>query len=146
MSVEDNKALVRRWFDEVWNGGSAAAIDALAADDFVLHHSGRPGQPIDLATYRQLHGALRVALPDFTITIDDCIAEGDRVAARLSQTATHLGAYGVLQPSGTRLSWTALVMLRVRDGRLAEAWGEEDWHSVQAWLASGSQVASSSSD
>ena len=75
MAAEENKAIVRRWFEEVWNQRNVAAIDALAAESFTLHHVALPSA-IDLQTYKHYHPAFMAAFPDFHVEIDDIIAEG----------------------------------------------------------------------
>jgi predicted ester cyclase len=101
VSTGENRALAYRWFEEVWNRGNAAAIDELARDKFVLHHPARPGQAVDVTTYRQLFPVYQVALPDLHIVVEDTVAEDDKLAVRITQSGTHLGDYRGNPPSGT---------------------------------------------
>jgi steroid delta-isomerase-like uncharacterized protein len=133
MSAEENQALVRRWYEEVWNAGRADLIDELVAEDFVLHHTSLPGRPVPREAYKQLLPLFRTAFPDFRITVEDMLAHGDRVAVRLRQTGTHRGEFRGIPPSGKRVDTTALAILRFAGGRIAEAWGaERDWPAVLA--------------
>ena len=131
MSAEENIALARRWFEEVWNKGNASAIDALTTEDFVLHHPARPGQPVNLQTYKQLYPVYRVALPDLHILVEDTVADENKVAVRVTQSGTHLGEYRGAAPTGKRITWTGLIIFLVRDGKIAEAWADENWQGLQ---------------
>src|SRR5919202_2882802 len=124
MATEENKAIVRRWFEEVWNQRHVAAIDALAAESFTLHHVALPSA-IDLQTYKHYHPAFMAAFPDFHIEIDDIIAEGDRVAVRITQRATHRGEFMGIPPTGKQVAQRALTIYRVEGGKLVEAWAAE---------------------
>src|SRR5688500_18223591 len=88
MSAE-NKTVVRRWFEEVWNKGRVAAIDELLAPNGVVHGLGEDMQ--GAAAFKPFHAAYRDAFPDVKIELEDIIAEGDKVAFRWSATATHKG-------------------------------------------------------
>jgi steroid delta-isomerase-like uncharacterized protein len=135
MSIEENKAIVRRWFEEVWNGRNAAAFDDLAAEGFVLHHTALPAA-VDLPTYKRFLPAFMAAFPDFHIAIDDLIAEGDRVAARITQRGTHRGEFMGIPPSGKPVTQRALAMYRLEGGKIVEAWGAEaSWRQVLTDLA-----------
>lgn len=81
MSAE-NKTLVRRWFEEVWDRGRATAIDELLSANAVLHGFGP--QPTGFADFKQFHSNYRLAFPDVTIAVDAVVAEGDVVAVRWS--------------------------------------------------------------
>jgi steroid delta-isomerase-like uncharacterized protein len=123
MSAE-NKALVRRWFEEVWNLGSTSAIDEMMSDDGVVHGLGP-----DLhgpAQFKPFHAAYRSAFPDITIQIDEMLAEGDAVAARWSAAGTHRGdSLGFLATS-KRAQFSGMVFVRIRDGKIVEGWNNFD--------------------
>src|SRR5688572_9778699 len=90
MSAE-NKTVIRRWFDEVWNQGRVESIDELLAADGVVHGLG-DGSMTGPAAFRAFQASYRDALPDVAITIEDLVAEGDMVAFRWSATGTHRGS------------------------------------------------------
>src|SRR5512145_3265475 len=90
---EENKALMYRWFEEVWNKGNEAVIDELLAKDGVIHGlSDGSGTPVEgIQAFHQFHAQFRGAFPDITITLGDVIAEGDKVVARCSVRGQHTG-------------------------------------------------------
>jgi predicted ester cyclase len=119
--LEANKALVRRVFEEVIPAGDAVTMRALFVPDF-LDHDPLPGQPrgADGAAYvvRTMHGAH----PDLRFTVDDLVAEGDRVIIRWTLRATNTGALFGRQPSGAPVEYAAIVIFRIADGLIAERW------------------------
>jgi steroid delta-isomerase-like uncharacterized protein len=120
----DNKALVRRWFKEVWNEGRVAAIDEMFASHGVVHGLGA-----DLngpAGFKPFHAAYRDAFPDVRIQIDDIVAEGNIVAVRWSGTGTHRGSGLGFAPSGRQVRFTGMVFFRVEQGTLVEGWNNFD--------------------
>jgi steroid delta-isomerase-like uncharacterized protein len=119
MSIE-NRALLRRWFDEVWNTGSAAAINQMLASHAVVHGFG-----IDLRgpeAFKPFHSAYRNAFPDVTIKVDDVVAEGDLVAARWSGKGTHRGEGLGFPATGRRVDFSGTVFARIEQGKIVEAW------------------------
>jgi steroid delta-isomerase-like uncharacterized protein len=123
MSTE-NKALVRRWFEEVWSKGRAEAIDEMLANDAVVHGLGAPVQ--GPAGFKTFHAAYRNAFPDVTIQVDDIVAEGDIVAARWSARGTHRGEGLGVAATGRHIQFSGMVFVRVEDGRLVEGWNNFD--------------------
>jgi steroid delta-isomerase-like uncharacterized protein len=123
MSAE-NKALLRRWFDDVWNQGREATIDELLAPDAVVHGLGRDMRGPE--EFKVFYAAYRNAFPDIAVQIDDVIAEGDIVAARWSARGTHLGD-GLGFPATNRAAeFSGMVFVRARNGRLLEGWNSFD--------------------
>jgi steroid delta-isomerase-like uncharacterized protein len=120
-----NKALVRRWFEEVWNKGRAAAIDEMLAPDSVVHGLG-PGDLRGPAGFKPFYSAYRNAFPDVSIQIDDIIAEGDLVAARWSATATHRGHDLGFPATGKRVQFSGMVFVRVVGDKLVKGWNSFD--------------------
>ena len=124
---EANKALVRRWFEEVWNQGREATIDELFAVDGVGYGLGdtevTTRGPAELKPFvRNLRGAL----PDMHVTIEDCIAEGDRVVVRLNVDGTHNGGHLGVAPTGRPVRIAGLVVLRLANGKIVEGWNSWD--------------------
>jgi steroid delta-isomerase-like uncharacterized protein len=118
------KALVRRWFDEVWNSGRASAIDELMAPHCVIHGLGPAGMsPSD---FKMFHAAYRNAFPDVNITIDQVVAEGDLVSACWSGTGTHRGDGLGFPATDKRVRFAGMMMARVADGKLVEGWNSFD--------------------
>ena len=124
-----NKSLVRRYYEEVLNGRQIQVIDDLIAADFVNYLPD--GNHIDLEVYRQALSQTLAVLPDLHVTIEDQIAEGDKVVTRFKGTATPQAAYAGIQPTGKPITVTAIHIHRVRDGRLCELWEAINLHAVQ---------------
>jgi len=126
MSTEQNKALFRRFVDEVFNHGNMSVIDELVAPDFVEHEELPPGIPQDLEGSKQLATMLRSAFPDLEATIHDIIAEGDKVAVRMTWTGTQQGEFMGIPPTGKSVSIGVFDIVRVAGGKLVEHWGQMD--------------------
>lgn len=125
MTTEEHKALYRRWFEEVVTEGRLELVDELLADDYVLHFPGLPG-PVDREGHRQLVTMFRAAFPDWTESVEDAVAENDRVVARVTGVGTHRGEFQGLAPTGRAVRATGVGMARVAGGRIAEAWVSYD--------------------
>jgi predicted ester cyclase len=124
MSVEDNKAIARRIF-EVFNTGNMALADAVIAAD-VVDHQPPPGIEQGLAGFKQLIGMLRAGFPDLQVTIEDVIAEGDKVTVRSIIHGTHQGDFMGIAPTGKPVKFQAIDVLRLAGGKAVEHWGNQD--------------------
>ena len=128
--LEENKAIARRWVDEA-NKGSLATVIELLAPDFVYHGTGTggPGVPRKPMTREELEQGMRnffAAFPDARLTIEDTIAEGDRVVMRWTFRATHKGDFAGMPATGKELTVTWILILRIADGKIVEMWTEAD--------------------
>jgi steroid delta-isomerase-like uncharacterized protein len=126
--VARNKAAVQS-FQEAMNSQDAevisSTIDALVAPDAVIRTpvpSGATGAEALKVVFLTLHRGL----PDLRVTVEDLIAEGDKVVSRNSVTGTHLGEYLGLQPTGKSVAYNEIFIFRFADGRIAETWGVVD--------------------
>jgi steroid delta-isomerase-like uncharacterized protein len=128
MSTERNKAVVRDTAERLFSQGDLSAVDELIAADAV-DHCEPPGTDCR-AHFRQVVGMLRGAFPDFQMTVDDMLAEGDAVAVRLTMTGTHQGPFMELPPTGRHVSVPQMRMMRFRDGQMSESWSVID---VAGW-------------
>ena len=126
MSVEQDKALVRQFIDEIFNRGNMSMVDELFAADFVEHEELPPGIPRDREGVIQLTSMLRSAFPDFTATIDDIIAEGDKVVIRQTWSGTQKGEFMGIPPTGKSVSIGVIDIIRMADGKVTEHWGQMD--------------------
>ena len=122
-----NEAIVRRWFEELWNEGREEVIDELFAEDgkaWGLAEQGwtasGPGE------FKQFFHAFRSSFPDLRITIDDCVAAGDRVAVRFSVTGRHTGALMDIPPCHKEVEFAGMSFLRIADGKIQEGWNVWD--------------------
>ena len=127
MSVETNTALFRRFMEEVANRGNLAAVDEVMAPDFTEHEVLPPGTPPGREGVKQVFAMLRAGLPDLQVTIDDAIATGDKVVCRETWRGTHRGELLGAAPTGKRVEFGAIDIVRVADGKLVEHWGQSDW-------------------
>lgn len=124
MTTDDNKALAERFVHEVFEQGRLEAVDELVAPDFTGHTwrlSGPGPGPLKLAMERVARG-----LADARFVIDDLIAEDDRVALRLTASATQVGELMGMPGSGKRYSIEEIHVFRIRDGRIVEHWHQFD--------------------
>lgn len=123
MTVEENKGLVREFVEEVFERGNREAVDRLVADDFVPHTwpGANDREGLKAAMSRVAQG-----LADASFRIDDLIGEGDRVVARLTASATQVGEFMGMPPSGKRYTIEEIHIFRVRDGRIVEHWHQFD--------------------
>ncbi|HVQ40199.1 MAG TPA: ester cyclase [Pyrinomonadaceae bacterium] len=126
---EENKALLRRWFDEVWNQGNAEAIDEMFAADGIVHGlSDDESTPMKgPADFKPFHGIFRGAFPDVGVVVEELIAEGDLVAARCSIRGQHTGDHLGIPASNTPVEFTGMCIVRIRDGKIVEAWNNFDF-------------------
>jgi len=125
MEIEENKAVNRRLYEEIWNKGNLALIDEIIAEDFVFHRSGSP-MVKGPEFYKGAYHFLKTAFPDLHITIEDVIAEGDKVMTRTTWQGTHKGEYMGLAPTGKQISATEINIDRYKDGKVIEGWGGVD--------------------
>ena len=117
----DNKALVRRLLEESFNSGNSAVADELVAADFV-DHNPLPGLPPTAEGFKQSFAVIRAAMPDMTYTIEDVIAEGDKVVVRWTTSGTNTGEMLGMPATGKKATVTGIDIFRVQDGKLAEFW------------------------
>lgn len=125
MSLQDNKILVRRFIDEVYNQGNLAAVDELFSPDFQIPDA-LPAVPPGTAGIKHHVRAWRAAFPDMRVTIDDLIAEGDKVVYRWTVQGTHQGEFMGAPATGEPVRVSGIVILRVADGHFLEMWQSYD--------------------
>lgn len=123
---EENKAVVRRFIEEVWNNGNLDAIDELISEDHVDHDPGREGTPGGREGMRAFVQMYRTAFPDTHIEFSEMVAEGDLVAGPWTATGTHQGELMGMPASGRSIRITGMGMDRLRDGKIVESWGNYD--------------------
>ena len=134
MSTEQNKALIGRFIEEIFNRGNMSVVEALFAPDFVEHEQLPPGIPNNREGVKVLTSMLRSAFPDFKATIDDIVAEGDKVVIRMSWSGTHKGEFMGIPATGKRVSFGVMDIIRVSKGKLVEHWGQMDSMSLMQQL------------
>lgn len=125
MSTEENKAMLRRNCEEALSKGDLAVADENMATNYVYHGSG--GQEFKGPEgFKQLVTMLRTAFPDLHVTIEDMVAEGDKVAHRLTLRGTHKGDFMGMAPTGKQVTTTAITISRFAGGKEVEAWANLD--------------------
>jgi steroid delta-isomerase-like uncharacterized protein len=129
---QENKDLIQRWFEEVWNKGREEAIDEMFAEDGLAHGlADEGGEPLRGAIgFKPFFQKFRAAFPDIEVVVEDTISEGDKVAARCTVRGKHqsdsLGFAATQQP----MEITGISIVRVRDGKIVEAWNNFDFMSM----------------
>lgn len=126
MSTEQNKAVVRQVVEEIFNRGNISRADELLSPDFVEREELPPGIPRDREGVKQLTIMMRSAFPDFKATIDDIVAEGDKVVVRQTWSGTHKGEFMGIPPTGKSVSFGVIDIIRIAGGKFVEHWGVMD--------------------
>ena len=125
MSAEDNKALVRRFVDEVQSQGNTDLIDEICSPEFV-NHSTPPGLPPDREGIKIVTAMFRKAFPDSYFTVEDMIGERDKVATRKTFHGTHEGEFMSIPPSGKTVTMGLIDVVRISEGQVVEHWSIGD--------------------
>ncbi len=129
---EENKALIRRWFEEVWNKGRSEAIDEMFAEEAVAHGLADAGgaELRGPTGFKPFFERFRAAFPDISVVVEETIAEGDLVAARCTVRGKHqsdsLGFAATQQP----VEFSGMAFVRVSDGKIVEAWNNFDFMAM----------------
>jgi len=132
---DQNKALARRDIEEVWNQGKLAFIDELVASNATFHDANVPGGKFTGPHgYQQFVEIYRNAFPDVRITIEDQIAEGDKVTTRWTATGTHKGDLMGVKPTNKRATVTGINIDRFQNGKVVESWGNYDMFGMMQQL------------
>jgi predicted ester cyclase len=144
MSIEENKAIVLRFFEEAWNQNKVSDLDEYIAADRI-HHFGAKIARNGPDEVRAGIKNWRAAMPDYRAYIQDMIAEGDRVVTLLRFTGTQTGNFEVagrtLSPSNAKLDEAEILIFRLADGKIVESWATWDRLSVLEQLGAISTAA-----
>ena len=135
MTIEENKALVRRFIDDIFVGGKTEAVDELLTDDFVGHTWPSSGD--GKSDLKKAMGRVSKGLTDPRFTVDDMIAEGDLVAVRLTAGATQTGEFMGMPATGKRYEIGEIHIFRVKDGRISDHWHQFDQMAMMRQLGVG---------
>ena len=131
MAERENVALMRRWFEEVWNQGSLATVKELLAPDAVGMGQGEPDAlihgPADFIPFMQ---RIRGAFPDLKVNVEDIFGSGDKVAVRWSADMTHRGDHLGVPASGERVHITGITIVRIENGQIVQGWDNWDQLSM----------------
>ena len=125
MTPEENKAVARRFFEEVWNNQNLDVVDEVFAPTVIFN-----GQPMPRDAIKLLVTARRAVFPDIQVTVEDQVAEGDKVSTRRTWRATHQGTYRGITATGKPVKWTQISIVRLAEGRIVEDWPVADELSI----------------
>lgn len=129
---EENKEILRRWFEEVWNKGRVEAIEEMFDANGIAHGlSDDPENPIKgPRDFRPFHTVFRDAFPNMMIVIEDMVAEGDKVAARCSVRAKHEGEFLGRSATESPVDFAGITIVRIDKGKIVEAWNNFDFMTL----------------
>jgi steroid delta-isomerase-like uncharacterized protein len=125
-TIEQNKAIARRWSEELWGQGDLSVADEIVAPNYVRHDPGDPFPAIGPADVKRLVSMLRTMLPDLRIEVEATVAEGDIVVSRYMAVATDTTGFMGRPPTGKTIRAAAMQMFRFADGKIVESWAVRD--------------------
>lgn len=129
MSVEQNKALIRRWYDEIWNKQNLEVIDELAAPDFVSHRENVSREQV-----KEGIAGMFAAFTECSVRIEDMFAEGDKVCTRTVISSRHTGEYMDIPATGKEITIPGISVHRIVDGQITDDWASADMLDVMQQL------------
>jgi predicted ester cyclase len=124
MSIEENKTIARRYPEEVYNKKDIDVLDEII-DENIINHWWKP-EINGLQIIKEYISKNLVAFPDVKFTVEDQIAEGDKVVTRVSFTATHKGEFRGIAPTGRKVKVTGVIIFKITNGKIVETWAEMD--------------------
>ena len=126
MSADESKALIRRFYEEVWDKGNSDVVYEVFADDYVRHDLRPTAALPGPAGQKKIADDFRAAFPDLRVTVDLIVSDGEFVVGRWTASGTHLGAWGGLEPTGRRATFSAANIFRLENGKVVEIWNHRD--------------------
>ena len=132
MSIEENKNLVRRYQD-IYNSNNLDDLLEVVSED-LLTPKIMAGVPHGIEGAKAAHQIMLAGFPDYQTVIDDLIADGDKVAVRITMSGTHTGSFMGIPPTNKFISFTGIYIARIANGKIVEHWGEEDSASLLTQL------------
>jgi predicted ester cyclase len=137
---EANRALVLRWFDELWNQKNLSIIDELAHPDSQSFGFPDPTRSISRAEYKNAVSSFHQTFSNIHMTVEDIIAEDEKVSTRWSATMTHTGPGLGFEPTGKSITVTGISIATIHEGLVLEAWNAFDLTRHVAQLKAGAQA------
>jgi len=127
MTIDQNKATVRRWSEELWGQGKLTVADEIIAPEYVRHDPGDPFAARGPEDVKRIVSMMRSMLPDFRIEVEAVVAEGNLVVSRYTAIATDTRGYMGKAPTGKTIRTSAMQMFRFNeDGKIVESWAARD--------------------
>lgn len=136
---EQNKLAARRALEEVYSGGNLDLVDELVTDGIIAHSPGAEFRGV--AELKRFVASLRDAFPDLQMTVEDQVAEGDRVVTRWSARGTHKGSFFGIAPTGKIGTMTGIEIDQFVDDKVAECWTSTDYLGLMQQLGASPQPA-----
>lgn len=136
---EENKQLVRRWFEEVWNQKNASAIDRMFDSEGKSHGVPTGAVLTGIEQFKEFHRTYVGAFPDMQFELNDVVAEGNLVAVRWTNTATHLGNELGIPATGKRVTLEGSSFLLIRNGKIFEGWNQMELLGLMQSLRSAAE-------
>ena len=133
-SLDTNKALIRRLFEEEINHKNLRWMEGMVSAEYVSHNDS-VGPVSDIEQSKKFLAAVFSAFPDTRVTIEDMIAEGDKVVVRNTWRGTFLGPWMGIAPTGQEVTWTGIVIWRITDGKIRERWANINFTEVMQKIA-----------
>ena len=133
MSIEENKKIVQR-YQEIYNSNDLDALREVLSEDLVTPKI-MSGIPTGIEGAKAAHRIMLTGFPDYQTIIDDLVAEGDKVVARITMSGTNTGSFMAIPATGKYVSFTGIYIARIVNGKIVEHWGEEDGVSLLQQLA-----------
>lgn len=130
----NNKELVRRVVEEVFNGGEVDRIDEYVSSDYIGHSSAVPEDIHGREGYKDFVRMVRSASSDFEVTIDELLADGNKVIQRSHQAGTHDGQFLGLEPTGVEFEFPGIVIYEIDNGEIVEEWSQADMMGLMEQL------------
>ena len=124
MSIEENKRLVRR-YQEIYNSNNLDELTEVLSEALLTPRI-MPGIPSGIEGAKAAHRLMLAGFPDYQTVIEDLIAEGDKVVARITMKGTNKGSFMGIPPTGNHITFSGIYIARIADGKIVEHWGEED--------------------
>lgn len=139
--MSDNKATMMRVYEEIFSQGDLDLIDELLADDFVEHEELPPGIPPGKGSPRALVAMMHGAFPDFHVTVEEMLQDGDKVITRARFSGTHQGEFMGIPPTGRTFDIAVIDIVEFRDGKGVAHWGVMDQAAMMQQLGVGGPSA-----
>ena len=132
MSIEENKNIVRR-YQEIYNSNHLERLTEVVSEDLLTPNIMK-GIPDGLEGAKAAHRIMLAGFPDYQTVIEDMLAEGEKVAARIRMTGTNTGEFMGIPATGNPVEFTGIYIARISNGKIVEHWGEEDSVSLLGQL------------
>lgn len=126
MLIEENKVIIRRYFDEIWNQKKVESLAELTAENALGHDATSAKPVIGFENIRQVVFLFHRAFPDIQVSLYDVFAEGDKVVARWGLRGTHSDLFMSVPASGKAVDVSGIIIFRLENKKIVEYWGNFD--------------------